>query len=67
MNNTEFFKKCENHDWYYRMSDDNRAYKAGEESSRKLEEESKQSTAYKKIYKSWLNYMFNNGPKPTGT
>jgi len=63
MNVKEFFKLCEDHDWYYQYSDDNRYWTAGERSFKYLTSLTKDNLEFEKIFYDWYSYHFANNNK----
>lgn len=50
----EFEELCKNHDWFYMMADDQRAYYKGVESMRKIEAGLNELRSAREIYERYL-------------
>ena len=61
----DFLNELDKHDWYYGYSDDGVAYKKGSENSIRLRAIAEQSAAYEALYKKYIEYINNDGEKPT--
>jgi len=60
-----FLNELDAHDWYYGYSDDSRAYKKGSDNSARLRSIAEQSPTYKALYGKYVEYINNDGEKPT--
>lgn len=58
MNLKEYKTRLDKHDWYYMMSDDRRAYEAGQAEENELRKLSEARKTYKKAYDSKVKQMF---------
>lgn len=54
---TDFFTRCQNHDWLYAMSDDGRVYKRGEANECALKGEAGKHPDFQSILAAWQNYI----------
>lgn len=56
MNIKEFDLRLQQHDWYYRESDDGHVYRAGKAAAEALEAAAKLSPHHAKLYKAYVGY-----------
>lgn len=56
MNNAEYFKRLEHHDWFYMMADDNTTWRAGMDAERKLAAEAESDAEKKRMWDSWCDW-----------
>lgn len=64
MNIKDYFKLCEDHDWYYQMSEDQAIWKLAESGYKKLIRLSKESDDHVNVFNAWSDYIYKNDIKP---
>ena len=57
----EYYEMLDEHDWWYSMSDDYRAYKKGTKAFREILDARDTSEAHAILYRGFVNY--NNNPR----
>lgn len=65
MTASEFFKKCEAHDWFYSMSDDFKVYQRGSNHQTVLMALSQEDQTFVRMYRDFYHWAHGNKiPKP---
>lgn len=58
MNKQDFIKLMDQHDWYFRMSDDDRTYREGIETEKRLKSAAKEDPELKALYDARVQECF---------
>ena len=67
MDQIEYFKKLQSHDWYYDYSDDNRVWEKGRRESQRLQAIAQEMPIYLVMYEaSMADYMLSPTRKKKG-
>ena len=56
MNNAEYFKRLEHHDWFFAMSDDHEVWRKGQAVEDSLRSWSSTDTEKKRMWDSWCDW-----------
>jgi len=66
MDQIEYFKKLQSHDWYYDYSDDNRVWEKGRRESQRLQAIAQEMPIYLVMYEAMADYMLSPPEKRKG-
>lgn len=60
----DYYARLATHDWWYLMSDDGRAYRAGHRDKEELRAIANESPEHEELFQEWNNHIFGDEPKP---